>query len=129
MEPTVSGIVQQGKRMGRTMGFPTANLAILNAGALPEDGVYVGIVTLEDGQRLPCVLNQGKHPTLPEGQASIEAHILGYEGDLYGKRIGIQYLQKLRPEQKFASVEALIQQIARDKADAQAFFKKNGMNA
>ncbi len=129
MKPTVSGIVQQGKHLGRTMGFPTANLAIPAARNLPEDGVYVGTVTLEDGKKLPCVLNQGKHPTLPEGQASIEAHILGFEGDLYGTCISVQYLHKLRPECKFPSIEALRLQIAKDKADAEAWFLQNGMNA
>lgn len=111
----VSGVVRTGKRMGRTLGFPTANIAMPVGVALPENGVYVGRVTLPNGERWPCVLNQGNHPTLPKGGASVEAHLLGFEGDLYGQRIDIEYLHRLRPERRFPSVEALTEQIERDK--------------
>jgi riboflavin kinase/FMN adenylyltransferase len=122
---TVSGIVLQGKRLGRTLGFPTINLAIPKTGFLPQDGVYIGMATLGDGSIWPCILNQGKHPTLPEGEASIEAHLLGFDGDLYGQTVAIEYLEKLRPERHFPSVEALRAQIEKDKAIAEAWFAKN----
>ncbi len=125
MKTIISGIVQQGKRMGRELGFPTANIAIPVSVQLPQDGVYIGMVTLEDGSKQPCILNQGKHPTLPEGQASIEAHLLDFEGDLYGKRISIEYLHRLRPEHKFPNVGALREQLKKDRADAQAWFAQN----
>lgn len=110
----ITGIVREGKRMGKELGFPTANIAIPQGEEIPENGVYVGTATLADGSVWPCVLNQGDHPTLPEGGASIEAHLLDYEGDLYGSRIGIAYLHRLRGEKRFESVEALKQQVRRD---------------
>jgi len=120
----ISGIVRHGKHLGNTMGFPTANLAIPSDVHLPENGVYVGIATLQNGQEWPCVLNQGKHPTLPEGDASIEAHLLGFSGDLYGQKISIEYLEKLRPELHFSSIDALIEQVNKDRNSAKSWFTK-----
>jgi riboflavin kinase/FMN adenylyltransferase len=126
MKPTViSGIVQKGKRLGRTLGFPTANLAIPREVDLPANGVYIGIVTLSDGTRHRCILNQGHHPTLPGGGASIEAHLFDFSGDLYGARITVEYLHKLRPERKFPSVDALIKQIGKDAEAAKRWFLKH----
>lgn len=81
----ITGQVQQGKRVGRQLGFPTANIQPDNPALLPaQNGVYVARIVLADGRVLPCVLNKGRHPTLPEGAATVEAHILDFHEDLYG---------------------------------------------
>lgn len=113
----LTGCVVPGKRLGRTLGFPTANILPDDpnvSAQLPENGVYFGKITLEDGTVYPCVLNQGRHPTVPEGPPTIEAHLLDYRGDLYGAHVTLAYGQQLRPERRFENVEALREQIARD---------------
>ena len=96
----------------------------LDAGSvLPEqNGVYAALLTLADGRALPCVLNKGRHPTLPEGAATVEAFILDFNGDLYGQRVHVDFLAFLRPETRFADKEALRAQIARDAQNARAWF-------
>lgn len=111
-----SGTVVPGKKLGRTMGFPTANIERDGGGELPPNGVYFAIVYLEGVYRpYFSVLNQGRHPTFPEGAPTVEAHLLDFHGDLYGRRVRVEYLRFLRPERKFASMEELREQIARDK--------------
>ena len=119
----ISGIVEGGKHIGRTLGFPTANIAPDSGSVLPEqNGVYAALLTLADGRALPCVLNKGRHPTLPEGAATVEAFILDFNGDLYGQRVHVDFLAFLRPETRFADKEALRAQIARDAQNARAWF-------
>ncbi len=123
----IRGIVSGGKRIGRRLGFPTANISP-DGGAFPavENGVYIARIHLEDGRALPCVLNQGTHPTLPEGPPTIEAHILDFDGDLYGQHVAIDYLAFLRPEIRFESVDQLRREIARDEERARIWFALNG---
>ena len=119
----ISGIVEGGKHIGRTLGFPTANIAPDAGSVLPEqNGVYAALLTLADGRALPCVLNKGRHPTLPEGAATVEAFILDFNGDLYGQRVHVDFLAFLRPETRCADKEALRAQIARDTENARAWF-------
>lgn len=119
----ITGVVAAGKHVGRTLGFPTANILPDEGCALPEqNGVYAALLTLADGRSLPCVLNKGCHPTLPEGAATVEAYIFDFEGDLYGQRVAVDFLDFLRPETRFASKEALRAQIERDTANARAWF-------
>lgn len=119
----ITGQVQQGKRVGRQLGFPTANIQPDNPALLPaQNGVYVARIVLADGRVLPCVLNMGRHPTLPEGAATVEAHILDFHEDLYGQRVRVEFLRFLRPETRFPNPEALREQIARDEAAARAWF-------
>lgn len=68
------------------------------------------------------MLNKGRHPTLPEGAATVEAHILDFHEDLYGQRVRVEFLRFLRPETRFPNPEALREQIARDEAAARAWF-------
>ena len=91
--------------------------------ALPsQNGVYAALLTLADGRALPCVLNKGRHPTLPEGAATVEAFVLDFTGDLYGQRVRVDFLAFLRPETRFPDKEALRAQIARDTENARAWF-------
>ncbi len=107
------GVVVEGDKRGRTIGFPTANLQIGEAHVLPADGVYACRVVL-DGERLPAVTNVGVRPTFEGARRTVEAHLLDWEGDLYGRSIVVEFLHRLRGEQKFAGIEALVAQIRRD---------------
>ena len=119
----ITGVVAAGKRIGRTLGFPTANIFPDEGCALPsQNGVYAALLTLADGRALPCVLNKGRHPTLPEGAATVEAFVLDFTGDLYGQRVRVDFLAFLRPETRFPDKEALRAQIARDTQNARAWF-------
>ena len=116
---TLTGKVIQGKQLGTRLGFPTANIRYdAHRSAWPAEGVYAGIACVQDELFL-CILNQGKHPTSPEGVPTVEAHLLDYPGGpLYGEIITLEYLHYLRPEQTFPSLEALTEQLSRDKHSA-----------
>ena len=123
MDALFSGIVEQGKHLGRRLGFPTANIRLDDPEAsLPANGVYAAAIWL-DGERAawPCMLNQGMHPTVPDGKPTIEANLLGYDGDLYGRRVRVEYLHFLRPERRFDDLNALREQLARDRRAVQAW--------
>lgn len=110
----IEGVIAPGKQLGRTIGFPTANLQAAEAFAPEHYGVYAAWFILDE-QRLPCMVNIGRHPTLPDGAPTIEAHIFDFSGDIYGRHAAIELAAFLRPEQKFPSVEALREQLGRDK--------------
>lgn len=115
---TLSGETVHGKRLGTELGFPTANLRYPPTPLLPPDGVYIALALI-DGRRYIAILNQGSHPTAPGGCATVETHLLGFAGgDLYGKRLTLTYLHYLRPEMRFATLEALKAQLAADEAQA-----------
>jgi riboflavin kinase / FMN adenylyltransferase len=126
---SLSGTVVRGDERGRTLGFPTANLGDVPE-MLPANGVYAVRVEQFDtasGQYAPLaggVTNVGVRPTLRgtagEPRRTIETFVLGFSGDLYGERLRLQLVARLRPEQKFASLEELKDQIARDVAQARA---------
>ena len=119
----LKGRVVRGKQLGRTLGFPTANLEPEETPAqMPENGVYAAWFYL-DGRRLPCVLNQGRHPTAPDGPPTIEAHILDFHEDIYLRPVAVEYLRFLRPETKFPSLEALKAQIDADTQAARSYFE------
>ena len=116
---TLTGEVIRGKQLGSRLGFPTANIRYdAQRSAWPVEGVYAGIACVQDELFL-CILNQGKHPTSPEGVPTVEAHLLDYPGGpLYGEIITLEYLHYLRPEQTFPSLDALTEQLSRDKQAA-----------
>ena len=113
----VTGIVERGKQLGRRLGFPTANIRPdWTDGPLPENGVYAAAFWVEEEPLArPCMLNQGVHPTVPEGRPTIEAHLLDYDGALYGRRVRVEYLHFMRPERRFEDVGALAEQLRRDR--------------
>ena len=113
----LTGVVQTGKQLGRTIGFPTANLTFPEGIILPKFGVYACGVSV-DGKCYTAVTNVGIRPTVEGEGVTAEAHILDYEGDLYGKTLHLAFCQFLRPEKKFASLEELRAQIAEDAANA-----------
>jgi riboflavin kinase/FMN adenylyltransferase len=109
----VAGRVVSGHgRGGRVLGFPTANLHPDNE-LLPGPGVYAVLVELADGLT-SGVTNIGTNPTFGNGQLTVETFLLDYDGDLYGRELGLRFVQFLRPEERFPSVEELAAQIGRD---------------
>ena len=109
--------VVDGRKIGRTLGFPTANLEFLNAAEMPEPGVYAVDVTLNN-QVFRGVLNVGNRPTFGASQKVAEVHILDFDQDIYGETLNIAIRQFLRHERLFDTPEALKEQIAKDKAAA-----------
>ncbi len=122
---TLSGQVEGGKQLGRTMGFPTANIRYPRHKALPAFGVYDCWLETSGGAYHPAVVNVGRHPTLPEGEVTVEAHVLSDEPmDLYGQRVRLSFMRFQRAETRFDSKEDLQAQIARDVEEARAYFAK-----
>ncbi len=111
---SAAGTVIHGDHLGRTLGFPTANLDT-DGRELPPTGVYAARATI-DGRQWVAVLNLGTRPTVtqPGSEPRIEVHVLDYSGDLYGCELEVEFVRRLRSEQTFASVEVLRDQIARD---------------
>lgn len=107
------GKVITSDKRGRTLGFPTANLDIKPQQALPGNGVYA-TMTHVDGKQFLAATNVGTHPTFGDVEKRVETHLLNYEGDLYGKEIIVEFVQKLRDEQRFASPEELKVQMRKD---------------
>jgi riboflavin kinase/FMN adenylyltransferase len=94
---------------------------------LPQNGVYVALADI-DSRCFVAILNQGHHPTAPEGQPTIETHLLGFAGgDLYGKHLTLTYLRFLRPERRFPTLEALKCQLGADVAEAADWAVRQGL--
>ncbi|GAB4486846.1 MAG: bifunctional riboflavin kinase/FAD synthetase [Anaerolineales bacterium] len=121
---SVQGSVIPGDGRGRTIGIHTANVDTPAEKALPANGVYATWAWVE-GQKHPSVTNIGLRPTFTGGEAlpRIEAHLLDYSGDLYGKTLKLEFVERLRGEQKFPSVEALVAQIRADSEQARGILK------
>ena len=113
----IEGIVVHGRRLGHKLGFPTANLRPERVEGEGPDGVYAAWFEL-GGERLPCMLNIGSHPTLPGGGRSFEAHIFHFDRELYGERAAVETVEFLRGESKFPSPEALARQLEFDRERA-----------
>jgi riboflavin kinase/FMN adenylyltransferase len=110
----IAGSVTAGAGRGRTLGFPTANIEADRALLVPR-GVYLGRLTVE-GRPRAAVVNVGVRPTFGEATLAIEAHVLDFSGDLYGRAVRLEFVDRLRDEMRFASVDELRAQIARDVA-------------
>ena len=113
----VSGCVVEGRKLGRQLGFPTANVAI-GEELTPPDGVWAVRVTLAAGERLPGVANLGVRPTVDGATKLLEVHVFDFSADLYGSVIEVEFVRFLRPEQRFANLELLREQIQADAAAA-----------
>jgi riboflavin kinase/FMN adenylyltransferase len=111
----IEGIVVRGDQRGRELGYPTANLQPTPHAAVPADGVYAGWLVLR-GERLPAAISIGTNPTFEGTQRRIESFVLDASLDLYGAHIGIEFVERLRATEKFASIEALVAAIDVDVA-------------
>lgn len=109
----VTGDVAQGDQRGRTIGFPTANLAAWDELLLPANGVYATYAWLGD-QRYVAATNVGVRPTVNGRGVTVEAHLLDYSGDLYGQELRVEFIQHIRPEKKFSGLPELTAQIQAD---------------
>lgn len=117
---SITGCVAHGFQEGRRIGFPTANIVPESAEKLvPGNGVYATRVSVEGGEWMPAILNIGTNPTFQRQQTTIEAHIIGFEGDIYGRKVRVKFGRKLRDEQRFESVEALQKQLEADKKEVE----------
>jgi riboflavin kinase / FMN adenylyltransferase len=119
----VDGVVVRGDRRGAGLGFPTANLEVDPRIAVPAPGVYAGVFTMPDGRPEPCVTNVGSNPTFGGRELRVEAHLLELDDDLYGIHAGVDFRFRLRAERRFASVDALVEQISADAERARALLR------
>src|SRR5690349_11187279 len=113
----IEGVVQRGDQRGRELGYPTANLE-LGDYQRPKYGIYAVRVTLEDGSEHPGVASLGTRPTFDPPQELLEAHLFGFDGDLYGQTIEVALHAYIRDEKKFASADALVEEMREDEAKA-----------
>lgn len=112
---TVDGPVQHGDKRGRELGYPTANLVPAEGFCTPGHGVYAARVRTAEGGWHPAAVSVGVRPMFETGLGElIEAHLIDFDGDLYGQDIRVEFRKRLRGEKRFASVEALVDQMGRD---------------
>jgi riboflavin kinase/FMN adenylyltransferase len=113
------GTVTTGAQRGRTIGFPTANLMLPAGRLVPANGVYA-CWAWREARGIPAVVNVGVRPTFDNAHRSIEAFLLNFSGDLYGETMGLSFVRRLRGEQRFSGIDALVQQIEADVASARS---------
>ena len=118
---SIEGRVVLGDQRGRTLGFPTANLEPRNE-LIPARGVYATTVALDNGEDWPSVTNIGTRPTFEPGRVLTEAHLLDFDGDLYGSDIELRFHRRIRDEKRFSGPDELREQIARDADRAREHF-------
>ena len=123
----LSQTVSHGFRFGRTIGIPTINFTVPEHVLVPEKGVYVTRVYLPDGGSYAGVTNVGTRPTVSDSaDVSIETFLLDFDGDLYGKRIRLEFCRRLRAEKKFDSPQQLKDEIEKNVAQTRAYFRETG---
>jgi len=122
---TLTGTVVKGQQLGRTIGFPTANIAVPPEKFLPSKGVYAVQVFIQGGDNYQGVMNIGNRPTINGTHPSVEVYLFDWSGDLYGKTLTVQPEKFLRPEQKFASLDELKAQIQFDCTAAKEVLQGN----
>lgn len=121
----LSGVIEEGHHVGSKLGFPTANLSPLNQDKLiPERGVYA-VEAVHEGKTYAAMLNIGFRPTLNNGNnLTIEAHLFGFSGNLYGENITLRFLRRIRDEKQFSSLDELKVQLHEDALKVQKILKK-----
>jgi riboflavin kinase/FMN adenylyltransferase len=111
----LGGEVVKGRQLGRTLGFPTANVNAPTDRLVPGKGVYAADAVLPGGETFPAVVNVGVRPTIGDNLSpTVEAHLIGWEGDLYGQTLTLLFADRIRGERRFPSLDALKAQIAAD---------------
>ena len=113
----IEGVVRRGQQLGRKLGFPTANV-FMEDYVVPRKGVYATRTRLSDGRILKGVANLGDNPTTGEVDTRLEVWLFDFDDDLYGQIIETQLIAFLRPEEKFDSIDVMVEQIYRDEANA-----------
>ena len=115
--PRITGQVMQGAQRGRLLGFPTANIAVLSERTIPADGVYACFVWVNN-RRYSAVTNVGVRPSFAGAERTVEAHLLGFSGDLYGWDLRMEFVDRLRSERRFTDLDDLAGQIQSDAKQA-----------
>lgn len=126
----LTSCVVRGEQRGRGLGVPTVNLdpAQLQGRMVPGDGVYAGEVELHDGLRRAAAISVGSHPTFPDRRRTVEAHLLDFDGDLYGQTVAVRFARWLRDQRPFPSVELLRRQIRRDVEQVREWCRFEGVD-
>ncbi len=120
----IAGRVIESDKRGRVLGFPTANLEIRPQQALPADGIYATITWVGD-KRFSSATSIGTRPTFGEGKKTVESYLLNYKGDLYGKQVQVEFVERLRDERRFPSPEELKAQIEKDVREVEAILSED----
>ncbi|MCT4595632.1 MAG: bifunctional riboflavin kinase/FAD synthetase [Anaeromicrobium sp.] len=120
---SINGQVVEGKKVGRKIGVPTANIKLEKNMLTPSSGVYLTKVSI-DGKLYDSITNVGYNPTFSQGEINIETHVMNFRENIYGKNIEVHFIDKIREEKKFPSVEDLTIQLKKDIDLAKNFFKK-----
>lgn len=121
-EIVLSGTVEHGKALGRTVGMPTANLRVDEGCILPEAGVYATVSEI-DGEKHLSVTNIGVRPSVDDSPVwTVESHIVGFSGDLYGEKLTLTVLQRIRSQMKFSSLDEVKKQVEADVACAKEIY-------
>jgi len=119
----LSGTVVPGRQIGRTIGIPTANLSLPEALLIPRFGVYACLARVEEATYL-AVTNVGTRPTVSGENVTVEPWLLDFEGQLYGKKLTLEFYKFLRPEVKFPDLESLQREIQKNAAETRKLFEK-----
>jgi riboflavin kinase/FMN adenylyltransferase len=123
----LKGFVVKGRQLGRTIGFPTANIKVHDSEKLvPADGVYAVLVQYQD-QQLKGMLNIGYRPTVEGKERTVEVYIFDFDKEIYGEELEVSFLEFIRFEQKFNGIEQLKQQLHTDKETTAAIFRRHGL--
>jgi riboflavin kinase/FMN adenylyltransferase len=127
----VWGPVEHGDGRGRDLGVPTANVSVPDRICLPADGVYAGTLITDDGVERPAALSLGRRPTFyaEHGLLLLEAHVLDFEGDLYGRQVRVRFRESLRAQERFDTVDDLVAQMRRDVAAVRAWWARSAQEA
>ena len=121
---SLTGDVISGDRRGRELGFPTANLKLDDRSLLPGDGIYATWAVI-DGVRYPSATSVGIRPTFDLTERLVEVHLIDFEQEIYGKRLRVEFVSKLRDQEKFSGVEQLIEKINQDVADSRSILEQD----
>lgn len=109
------GVVEPGDQRGRTIGFPTANVGMPVSFVIPAEGVYAGVLTAADGVSRATAISLGRRPTFyPDGLTLLEAHVIDFDGDLYGQFVSVQFVGKIRDQRRFGGPDELALQLQQD---------------
>lgn len=113
---TLEGVVVHGHQLGRRLGYPTANLSLTDPEAvIPKNGVYAALATLQDGSWYKAMVNIGYRPTVDnDHRLTIEAHLIGFDGDIYDQTLSLSFTDRIRDERKMESLDDLKAQLAKD---------------
>jgi riboflavin kinase/FMN adenylyltransferase len=119
----MEGHVVRGAGLGRKLGYPTANLRIRSLPS-PLGGVLAAWSRIADGPWLPVVTNLGRRPVVGGSEPLLEVHFFDFDRDIYGKRLEVQFVAKLRDEMHFASIDELVERMRRDEKEARMILAK-----